>query len=57
MDEEGACAIKEMRDVFVDPGQDFELRLHLGFQGGELCLVAALALFGHSLMREARVIF
>lgn len=36
-------------EVFVAVGQGFELGLHLGFQGGELGLVAALSLFGEGL--------
>jgi hypothetical protein len=36
-------------EVFVEQGQGVELRLHLGFQGENLGLVAALALFGEGL--------
>ena len=46
---EGERVFQAPGEVFVDPGQCFELRLHLGFQGDELGFVAALALFGEGL--------
>jgi hypothetical protein len=36
-------------EVFVNPGQSFELRLHLSFQGKKFGLVTLLALFGEGL--------
>src|SRR5829696_2550364 len=47
--EEFVRAVEVPREIFVDPGHSLQPRLHLGLQGGQLGLVAALALFGEGL--------
>jgi len=47
--EEGGSVSQAPSQLFVGSGQCFEPGLHLGFKGGELGLVAALALFGEGL--------
>src|SRR5688572_22959184 len=44
-----AAAAETPSEVFVGPCEGVELGLHLGFEGGELGLVAALSLFGEEL--------
>lgn len=43
------CPFKVPRERFVGPGQRLQLRLHLGFEGEEFGLVAALELLGEGL--------